>query len=408
MATLQPGNVFSYGSMRYRQRSTMASTTSSESFKDATPGSATGERYLEILDQAPALIWRADSENRRDWLNGAWLAFTGRAMEQELGEGWIAGVHVEDRERYIGERLRAFRKREPFEIEYRLRRRDGHYRWIFDIGRPVFSGEGHFDGYIGYCFDITDRKKAERDLNAARENAEAANRAKSYFLANMSHEIRTPMNSIMGMSQLLAFTDLTPEQKEYVDGILDSSQGLLTIVNDILDLSKAEAGSIELECHGFSLRQSIAEVVRTQMPVINRKGLAFRTEIDDDVPDDLMGDRLRVKQVFINVLGNAIKFTNAGGITVSVQVHEQTAGVARLKISVADTGIGIAAEAMERIFTPFSQEDATITRQYGGTGLGLSISSELVHLMGGHIWVESRKNHGSTFHMVIPFPLERS
>ena len=384
----------------------MASTTSRKTFHQAPPACATGERYLEILDQAPALIWRADSENRRDWLNGAWLAFTGRTMEQELGEGWIAGVHAEDRERCIGERISAFRTRKPFEIEYRLRRHDGHYRWIFEMVRPVSPGEGGFDGYIGYCFDITDRKKAERDLNAARESAEAANRAKSYFLANMSHEIRTPMNSIMGMSQLLAFTDLTHDQKEYVDGILDSSQGLLTIVNDILDLSKAEAGSIELECHGFSLRQSIAEVVRTQMPDVNRKGLAFKTQIDDDVPDTLRGDQLRMKQVFLNVLGNAIKFTSAGGITVFIHVHEKGADTARLKISVADTGIGIAAEAMNRIFTPFSQEDASITRKYGGTGLGLSISSELVHLMGGHIWVESRKNHGSTFHMVIPFALE--
>ncbi|WP_236026657.1 PAS domain-containing hybrid sensor histidine kinase/response regulator [Geomonas diazotrophica] len=361
------------------------------------------DHYLKILAQAPVLIWRANTKAECDWFNNTWLSFTGRTMEQEYGSGWAEGVHQEDLKRCVDIWLGAFEKRESFEMEYRLRRHDGEFRWILDIGRPIDAVDGCFAGYIGYCFDITDRKKAEMDLVLARESAEAANRAKSDFLANMSHEIRTPMNSIMGMSQLLAFTDLTAEQKEYVDGILSSSEGLLAIINDILDLSKVEAGKIDLELHGFSIRRSIYEVIKAQMSSVMEKGLFLRPEIAEDVPETLVGDQLRLKQVLLNIVGNAIKFTREGGITISVSVQEYREQVAVLGISVTDTGIGITNEAIERIFSPFGQEDSSTTRKYGGTGLGLSISSKLVELMGGRIWAESRKDAGSSFHMVIPF-----
>ena len=361
--------------------------------------------YLNILAEAPALIWRANTEAQCDWFNNTWLSFTGRSMEQEYGGGWTQGVHPDDLERCVGIWLGAFRKREIFEMEYRLRRHDGEFRWILDIGRPMDSLDGSFAGYIGYCFDITDRKKAELELVVAREAAEAANRAKSDFLANMSHEIRTPMNSIMGMAQLLAFTELCSEQKEYLDGILGSSEGLLAIINDILDLSKVEAGKIELESRSFSLRRSINDVIKTQMANIHHKGLALKTEIPEDVPDGLVGDQLRMKQVLLNIIGNAIKFTEKGSITVSVSLEECSCDTLSLKICVTDTGIGIEPEAIARIFAPFGQEDTSTTRKYGGTGLGLSISTKLVQLMGGRMWAESRKDAGSSFFMLIPFPL---
>ncbi|GFO62741.1 ATP-binding protein [Geomonas paludis] len=361
------------------------------------------DHYLKILAQAPVLIWRANTRAECDWFNDTWLSFTGRTMEQEYGNGWAEGVHPEDLQRCVAIWLGAFDKRESFEMEYRLRRHDGEYRWILDIGRPMQAVDDSFAGYIGYCFDITDRKKAEMELVLARESAEAANRAKSDFLANMSHEIRTPMNSIMGMSQLLAFTELTPEQQEYVDGILASSEGLLAIINDILDLSKVEAGKIDLELHSFSIRRSINEVVKAQMSAVVAKGLFLRPEIAGDVPDTLVGDQLRLKQVLLNIVGNAIKFTNEGGVTVSVTVREDRGEVVDLEITITDSGVGITAEAIDRIFSPFGQEDSSTTRKYGGTGLGLSISSKLVELMGGRIWAESRKNAGSSFRMVIPF-----
>ncbi|MBJ6802337.1 PAS domain-containing hybrid sensor histidine kinase/response regulator [Geomonas propionica] len=361
------------------------------------------DHYLKILAQAPVLIWRANIKAECDWFNDTWLSFTGRTMEQEYGSGWAEGVHPEDLQRCVAIWLGAFEKRECFEMEYRLRRHDGEFRWILDIGRPIEAVDGSFAGYIGYCFDITDRKMAEMELVLARESAEAANRAKSDFLANMSHEIRTPMNSIMGMSQLLAFTDLTPEQKEYVDGIMGSSEGLLAIINDILDLSKVEAGKIDLELHSFSIRRSINDVVKAQMSTVLEKGLFLRPVIDEDVPDTLVGDQLRLKQVLLNIVGNAIKFTNKGGVTISVSVQEDRGDAADLEICITDSGIGITAEAIERVFSPFGQEDSSTTRKFGGTGLGLSISTKLVELMGGRIWAESRKNAGSSFRMVIPF-----
>ncbi len=365
------------------------------------------DHYLRILAEAPALIWRANTDAECDWFNNSWLSFTGRTMEQEYGNGWAEGVHRDDLDRCVGIWLGAFRKRENFEMEYRLRRHDGEFRWILDIGRPLESPDGSFAGYIGYCFDITDRKKAELELVFAREAAEAANRAKSDFLANMSHEIRTPMNSIMGMAQLLAYTELSPEQKDYLDGIMCSSEGLLAIINDILDLSKVEAGKIELESRSFSLRRSIDAIVRTQLPRMHEKGLVLKTEIPENLPDGLIGDQLRVKQVLLNIIGNAIKFTEAGSITLSVSLQERRGDTVSLMISVTDTGIGVEPEAMERIFAPFGQEDSSTTRKYGGTGLGLSISTKLVQLMGGRIWAESSKDVGSSFHMMIPFSLCR-
>jgi two-component system CheB/CheR fusion protein len=363
------------------------------------------DHYLNILAEAPALIWRADTQAKCDWFNSTWLSFTGRTMEEEYGDGWAQGVHTEDLQRCVAIWLGAFRQRTPFEMEYRLRRHDGVYRWILDIGRPFNGLDGRFAGYIGYCFDITDRKLAEIELVVAREAAEAANRAKTEFLANMSHEIRTPMNSIVGMAQLLAYTELSAEQKEYLDGILTSSEGLLAIINDILDLSKVEAGKIELESRTFSLRSSINEIVRTQTATAHDKGLQLKLFVPEEVPDTLVGDRLRLKQVLLNVVGNAIKFTASGSIALSVALTVKQEDMVQLRFSVSDTGVGIAPDSLERIFAPFAQEDTSTTRRYGGTGLGLSISAKLVRLMGGRIWAESSKNAGSTFHMEIPFAL---
>lgn len=237
------------------------------------------------------------------------------------------------------------------------------------------------------------------EIRTLRDEAEKANRAKSEFLANTSHELRNSMNGIIGMSDILAMTPLTDEQLECLACIDISGQNLLTLVNDVIDLSKIEAGRIELETIEFSLRAILQETLRVQNTALLQKRLFARMEVADDVPDRLLGDPLRLKQILLNFLSNAIKFTERGVILLAVE-REPTLG---LRFSVTDSGIGMAPEALDRLFSPFQQADSTISRKYGGSGLGLAISRKLAELMGGRIWAESRPGQGSTFSCILPF-----
>jgi len=270
---------------------------------------------------------------------------------------------------------------------------------------PILDKDGNYESTVHVSRDITVRKLYEYELEQARDLAEAANRSKSEFLANMSHEIRTPMNGILVSTQLLANTEPTSEQREFLDIIHSSSKNLLTLINDILDLSRVESGRIELEQIDFSLRTTIGEVIKTHISIIDSKGLSLSLDVPDTLPDNLYGDPLRLKQILLNLLGNAIKFTHQGGVVVAVTVGESDDATPLLKIAITDTGIGISPEALPVIFEPFIQADGSTTRKYGGTGLGLSISMKLAELMGGGITAESMVGVGSSFFVQIPFVL---
>lgn len=278
---------------------------------------------------------------------------------------------------------------------------DGRVIWIHALGHISRDANGKPTDMYGVTQDITEIHKAQEEVQLAKEQAESATRAKSDFLANMSHEIRTPMNAIIGMSHLVSLTELNPKQKDYIKKITAAAKSLLHIINDILDFSKIEAGKLDIESVDFDLEEVLTNTSSMIMAKAHEKGLEVMFSVDEDVPNLLIGDPLRLGQILINLASNAVKFTDSGEISFGVQLLEKTCDRAKIQFSVRDTGIGLSKEQITKLFQAFSQADSSTSRKYGGTGLGLTICQRLVNMMGGGIWVESKIGMGSTFFFTV-------
>jgi PAS domain S-box-containing protein len=362
---------------------------------------ASEQRYRALVDATAAIVWRAAPDGSTIGTSG-WEEVTGQAFEQHCGHGWLEAVHPDDRQRVWANWQDILASGVPKPIDYRIRHRDGDYRWFHGRAASLHNPDGSVREWVGALLDITERHSKAQELEAARKLAEEASQAKSEFLAAMSHEIRTPLNGILGHTDLLLHDEaLSPRQRQHAERIQTAGSALLTVVNDILDFSSIEAGKVELDYQPFSAAALIDNAVSIVSTLAEQKKISLRAKLDSALPEWLVGDPDRLRQVLLNLLNNAIKFTTQGSITLAAERLDETGFGCRLRFSVSDTGIGIPRDKQDRLFRQFSQVDGSIRRQFGGTGLGLAISKRIVDLMGGEIGVNSELGQGSTFWFTV-------
>ncbi|HEX2937160.1 MAG TPA: ATP-binding protein [Bacteroidales bacterium] len=349
------------------------------------------------IEQSPAMVVITDNEGRFEYINPKFTEVTGYSFEEIKGKKPSILKSGKNSNEFYKTLWNTIVSGEIWQGELINRKKNGELYWEFQSITPVKNSKNEITNFLSIKEDITERKKLTAELIKAKEDADQASKAKGDFLATMSHEIRTPMNGVIGTTSLLLRTPLSEEQLDYVKTIRNSGDALLTIINDILDYSKIESGKMLFENQPFDLRLCIDEVLELFSATANQKGLTLLSSIDPRINSQFLGDITRIRQVLVNLVGNALKFTSAGWVEIIVKKDEISAGTSSLLISVRDTGIGIPADKLSGLFQPFTQADTSTSRKFGGTGLGLAITARLVELMGGTISATSELNKGSEF-----------
>jgi PAS domain S-box-containing protein len=344
-----------------------------------------------------------DTSGTIQWVNPEFTRLTGYSLEEAIGKNPRILKSGEQDQIVYKDLWETILSGKVWAGELKNLRKDGQLYVEEMTIAPVRAVTGEITNFVAIKQDVTERKRIEAELVKARDLAEVANRAKSDFLANMSHEIRTPMNGIIGMTELALDTHLTEEQHDYLGTVKQSAEALLNVINDVLDFSKIEAGKMDLEVTAFSLQELLGETMKCLALRAREKKLDLRCDLANGIPPLMSGDPLRLRQILLNLVCNAIKFTERGEIAVSAEVHSTSDQKLVVHFQVRDTGVGIPADKLTYIFQPFSQADSSTTRKYGGTGLGLTISARIVEMMHGRMWVESEPGQGSTFHFTAEF-----
>jgi PAS domain S-box-containing protein len=363
------------------------------------------EMFRQLAENIREVFWIMPPEaDGIPYVSPAFEQVWGRTRESLYKNplSWVESIHPDDRERAQLLLLRQMQG-EPVLREYRIRTPEGLEKWIRDRAFPIRDQFEKVIRVVGIAEEITEQKRYEQELIHAREAADVANQAKSDFMANMSHEIRTPMNGIIGMTELTLDTELDSTQREYLSAVKYSADALMAVINDILDFSKIEAGKLGLDPVEFSLRDCVGHAMKTLSVRAHEKDLELACSVPPELEDVIVGDSVRLQQVVLNLVGNAIKFTEQGEVVLSIRLEASETDSMTLHFAITDTGIGIPAEKQKIIFDPFTQADTSTTRKYGGTGLGLAITMRLIEMMGGRIWVESEEGKGSTFHFTAHF-----
>ena len=363
--------------------------------------------YLNILEKFPVMVWRSNKEGFFNYFNSFWLEFTGKHIDEQIYDKWLEEIHPEDRSIFVEKFQNSLQTQEKFEIEMRLLASDKEYHWVICFANPLFGMKKEYEGFIGVTIDITSRKVLEDELIRAKNVSDSSNKAKSMFISNMSHEIRTPLNGIMGLTDLLLDSKLDDEQFEFLTMVKQSAYTLLELLNNLLDYSKIEDNKEVYNEGRFCLKSIVDEIFSPYKSVSKRNGIRMDYEIDKSLPDYLIGDGIKIKQVLVNLISNAFKFTEEGYVKLTAVIDKYT--VSKFKTEnkfivhfiISDSGIGIPKEKHNIIFESFAQVDGSLTRKYSGSGLGLAIVKRLVEIMNGKIWFDSAPGKGSKFHFAV-------